>query len=151
MTPGANVRGATIDERANRFAKLWGVEVKEPEEIELKAPTPETDPTELRLSGVDKKIDTLTESLKAISDKLSGLVETLSAKPGAPVAPAGPVIPVVSKEKRSVGSSEDVFGSGRGMHQVMTEIDWDTEMTHGGSIVDRAQVLQQKMGIAESK
>lgn len=139
-SPESNSRSMSIEDRAARFAKQWGLEVKEPEEIEI-TKTPEVSPTDAKLLALSEQQVAQAKVLQGIQDQLSGLISTLSKNPSAPVAPAPavPVIPLVGKEKRSVP----------GENQWET-INWSNDMNQGGSIVDRAQALAQKMGYQES-
>lgn len=140
MTPGSNSK-LSIEERAAKYARAWGMEPKEETEVPITQTKAEENPTEVRLSALDKKVDSTITAINSIADKLTGLVETLSRNPASPVAPApaGPVIPVVSKDKKSISSERkaDFF-------------DWDSDMNHGKSIAERAQLLAETLGRRET-
>src|SRR5439155_15803056 len=141
MTPGFRSGTATMDELAERSMHKWCSEVEKEEELQLPAPKVEEDPVKAELASLKAESKAHSAAMKGIEDKLTGLIATLSAKPGAPVAPANPAAPVIpvlqAKKSESSDSSYEV-------------VNWDSDMNKGKSFEERARLLQEKFGLKEN-
>ena len=137
MTPGSSSTRGSIDDRAARFARQWGLQEQTQPEVEITPTKEEIDPVKAELSTLRTEFNAQTASIKSIADKLTGLVETLSRNPAqaaSPSIPSEPVIPAVARDKKSISSERNDY------------FDWDRDVNHGKSIAERAQLLEDEWG-----